>query len=110
MTEFRGIDTGGIKRTSHLAVVTSTENTSATRVYRAGASSYGAAVSASNRHEVHVRAIAAQHDNFEDALPHMVRASGVTGDAARAATKAILANPALKAQAERAYARARINS
>ncbi len=79
--------------------------------YRA-ATGYGAAAAMpENTQDVRsVRAVALQYDRFEDALLPMVLASGVKGDAAVAAAEAILSNPALLAQAEKAYARARISA
>ena len=82
-----------------------------TNVRAAAGTSFGAAVQSANaRRESSVKAIAARYDNFEDALLPMVLASGVSGDAAVATAQAIMSNPALKAQAERAYSRARISA
>lgn len=64
-----------------------------------------------SRHESGVRAVARTYDNFEDALLPMVRASGVSGSReAETVAEAIRNNPALKAQAERAFQRARISA
>ena len=63
-----------------------------------------------SRHENGVRAVARNFDNFEDALLPMVLASGVSGEAPASVADAILGNPALKAQAERAFQRARLNA
>lgn len=63
-----------------------------------------------SRHENGVRAVARNFANFDDALLPMVLASGVSGEAAASVAEAILGNPALKAQAERAFQRARINA
>ena len=57
-----------------------------------------------------MRAVARNYDSFEDALLPMVLASGVSGDAASSVAEAIMGNPALKAQAERAFQRARLNA
>jgi hypothetical protein len=62
-----------------------------------------------SRHEVGVRAVAKHYATFEDALVPMVLASGVSGEAATAVAEAIMSNPSLRAQAERAFQRARIN-
>ena len=53
-----------------------------------------------------VRAVAKNFNNFDDALLPMVLASGVSGEAAASVADAIKGNPALKAQAERAFQRA----
>ena len=63
-----------------------------------------------SRHELGVRAVARDAVNFEDALHDMVRASGVREENAGHVAAAILGNPALKAQAERAFQRARIDA
>lgn len=61
-----------------------------------------------SNHEQGVRAIAKNFANFEEALLPMVLASGVSGEAASSVAAAIRSNPALLAQAERAFQRARI--
>lgn len=58
-------------------------------------------------HEAGIRAIAQQFDAFSDALLPMVLASGVSGEAAASVVAAIKGNPALLAQAERAFDKAR---
>ena len=60
-----------------------------------------------SRHEDGVRAVAKNYANFDEALLPMVLASGVSGEAAASVAEAIMGNPALKAQAERAFQRAR---
>ncbi|MCW2955601.1 MAG: hypothetical protein JWO69_470 [Thermoleophilia bacterium] len=62
-----------------------------------------------SRHELDVRAVAQQFPDFESALLPMVEASGVFGDAALTIAKAIMNTPALKAQAERAFQRSRLD-
>lgn len=61
-------------------------------------------------HEQGIRAVARQHPSFEAALVDMVRASGVSPSNADSVARAILGNPALKAQAERAFQRARLDA
>ena len=58
-------------------------------------------------HEAGIRAIAQQFTAFHEALLPMVLASGVSGEAAASVVKAIQGNPALLAQAERAFDKAR---
>lgn len=129
--EYGSINFGGDARRAHLALVEggasiSTNDTSAATgaigtnpVLRAAASTARAAATGytaasgeapRSRHESGVRAIARNYSSFEDALLPMVLASGVAGDAAASVAEAILGNPALKAQAERAFQRARINA
>ncbi len=132
MADFGGINFGGDARRAHLALVEggastiSTNSTSAaTRALGADpvlrtavattprvSTGYGASTieSPRSRHESGVRAVARNFDNFDDALLPMVLASGVSGEAAASVTEAILGNPALKAQAERAFQRARLNA
>jgi hypothetical protein len=76
------------------------------------ATGYGASTieTPRSRHESGVRAVARNFDNFDDALLPMVLASGVSGEAAASVAEAILGNPALKAQAERAFQRARLSA
>lgn len=69
----------------------------------------GGAEGTRSRHEQGVRVIARNYDSFEDALVPMVLASGVSGEAASAVAAAIRNNPALRAQAERAFQRARMD-
>lgn len=130
MADHGGINFGGdARRAAHLALVQggnsiSTNSTSAaTRTLGADpvgriaplaprlsvATSYAAtAVEAPrSRHEQGVRAVARNFENFEDALLPMVLASGVSGEAATSVAEAIKGNPALKAQAEVAFQRAR---
>lgn len=132
---YDSINFGGDARRAHLALVEgggsiSTNSTSAaTRaigadpVLRAATAqpprpAYGAPTGYAgnsveaprSRHEAGVRAVAANYDNFEDALLPMVLASGVSGEAASSVAEAIMGNPALKAQAERAFQRARLHS
>jgi hypothetical protein len=129
---YDSINFGGDARRAHLALVEggasiSTNSTSAaTRaigtdpVLRASAPApaFGAPTAyATNsvegprsRHEAGVRAVAANYENFEDALLPMVLASGVSGEAASSVAEAIMGNPALRAQAERAFQRARLHS
>ena len=73
---------------------------------------YGSATvdGARSRHETGVRAVAKSYDDFESALLPMVLASGVTGEAAVAVAEAIASNDQLRAQAERAFQRARLES
>jgi hypothetical protein len=130
MADFGSINFGGDARRAHLALVEggasiSTNSTSAaTRALGAdpvvrpiastprGVTGYGARVSETprSRHENGVRAVARNFDNFTDALLPMVLASGVSGEAAASVAEAIMGNPALKAQAERAFQRARLNA
>jgi hypothetical protein len=130
---YDSINFGGDARRAHLALVEgggsiSTNSTSAAtraigadpvlRVAQPTAPAYGAPTGyAANsvegprsRHEAGVRAVAANYDNFEDALLPMVLASGVSGEAASSVAEAIMGNPALKAQAERAFQRARLHT
>jgi hypothetical protein len=125
-TGFGGIQQGdGASRTGHLALVggnAATTNTTsiegATTVdpaARMRAASTGTRIGAGvqverSRHEDGVRAVAAKYDNFEEALLPMVLASGVSGEAAVAVAEAIKGNPALTAQAERAFFRARVSA
>ena len=131
MSDFNSINFGGDARRAHLALVEggasiSTNATSATtramgtdpvsgfaaaqvRQASTGFSS-GGVESTRSRHEVGVRAVAQNYASFDDALLPMVLASGVSGEAAASVAEAILGNPALKAQAERAFQRARINA
>lgn len=108
-------------RRSHLAVVQGTGPAAAeasnvdpaTRMRAAaqGSTGYHAAASTGrSRHEEGVRAVALRYDNFADALLPMVLASGVSGESAVAVAEAIKANPALTAQAERAFQRARLSA
>jgi hypothetical protein len=131
MADFGGINFGGDARRAHLALVQgggsiSTNSTSdATRVLgtspvaRVAAPQVQAARTefrgviredVRSRHEDGVRAVARNFDNFDDALLPMVLASGVSGEAAASVAEAILGNPALKAQAERAFQRARLSA
>lgn len=127
---YDSINFGGDARRAHLALVEggasiSTNSTNAaTRaigtdpVLRVAsqqpqaATAYAAAAveAPRSRHEAGVRAVAGNYDNFEDALLPMVLASGVSGEAAASVAEAIMGNPALKAQAERAFQRARLHS
>ncbi|MCW2960417.1 MAG: hypothetical protein JWM90_804 [Thermoleophilia bacterium] len=128
MTHFGGFNSNGDARRAHLALVggTGTDLTSASReaaavlrpvanVHRANSAmtAYGAASGLEaprSRHESGVRAVARDSADFESALLPMVLASGVSGESATAIRNAILNNPALKAEAERAFQRARIES
>jgi len=130
MADHGGINFGGdARRAAHLALVQggssiSTNATSAaTRTLGTApvaglapvaprlsvATSYRATTAEAprSRHEQNVRAVARNFDNFDDALEHMVRASGVSREAAASVAEAIKGNPALKAQAEVAFQRAR---
>lgn len=131
MADF-GFNFGGEARRAHLALVDggasiSTNSTSAaTRAIGSNpigrvtpapatgspATAYGAASveTPRSRHEGGVRAVARNYDNFSDALLPMVLASGVSGEAAASVAEAIMGNPALRAQAERAFQRARLNA
>jgi hypothetical protein len=131
MTNFGSYGYGGDARRAHLALVEggasiSTNATSAA-THALGttalqgvaprppagraATAYGSSVEAPrSRHETGVRAVAKNYDSFEDALLPMVLASGVSGEAASSVAEAIMGNPALKAQAERAFQRARLNA
>lgn len=131
MADFGGINFGGDARRAHLALVEggasiSTNATSAasraigsdpvtrvnpTSIGRAAATGYSAAAGEAPRskQDAGVRAVARNYSQFEDALLPMVLASGVAGEAAATVAEAIMGNPALKAQAERAFQRARIN-
>ncbi|MCW2950273.1 MAG: hypothetical protein JWN41_1286, partial [Thermoleophilia bacterium] len=60
-----------------------------------------------SRHEAGIRAVAQQFDEFHEALLPMVLASGVAGVAAASIVEAIMSNPVLKAQAQRAFDKAR---
>ena len=128
--EYGSINFGGDARRAHLALVEggasiSTNSTSAAtrsigadpvlRVATPPQGAFGAPTAYASsveaprsRHESGVRAVAANYENFEDALLPMVLASGVSGEAAASVAEAIMGNPALKAQAERAFARARM--
>jgi hypothetical protein len=105
-------------KVGHLAVVetaaavSTTSNTTTTRTRASGGASFGAPIerAAGARHAAGVRAIATQYPNFEEALLPMVLASGVGGDAAVAVADAIMNNPNLRAQAERAFQRARLTA
>lgn len=132
MADFGNINFGGEARQAHLALVEggagiTTRATSAAtraigstsiasieqpRIDRRIATGYAAASveGPRSRHETGVRAVARNYDSFEDALLPMVLASGVSGDAASSVAEAIMGNPALKAQAERAFQRARLNA
>lgn len=131
MSDFNGINFGGDARRAHLALVEggssiSTNATSAAtraigtrpvlrtaeRPAQQAATGYGTAriEGTRSRHEVGVRAVAQNYASFDDALLPMVLASGVSGEAAASVAEAIMGNPALKAQAERAFQRARINA
>ena len=117
---------GGEARRAHLALVqggagaNTTDATSAATAVRsvarpqqrdAAQTRYAAMGEAPrSRHESGVRAVAQNFANFEDALLPMVLASGVSGEAAASVAEAIKGNPALKAQAERAFQRARLNA
>lgn len=131
MADF-GFNLGGEARRAHLALVEggasiSTNATSAatraigstpvgqvtpTAPSASPATAYGAAAveSPRSRHEGGVRAVARNYENFEDALLPMVLASGVSGEAAASVAEAIKGNPALRAQAERAFQRARLSA
>lgn len=123
MADF-GFKLGGEARRAHLALVdggaTSVNTTTARAAAsiesptgsRGAATAYGAATveAPRNRHETGVRAIAGNYATFEDALLPMVLASGVSGEAAASVAEAIMGNPALKAQAERAFQRARLDA
>jgi len=133
MANFTGIGHGGGEaRRAHLALVDGGASLSTQAAARAASSAVGrptvvqaeaptarAAATAyssrptleapRSRHESGVRAVAKNYDNFADALLPMVLASGVSGEAATSVADAILSNPALKAQAERAFQRARIS-
>lgn len=133
MADFGGINFGGDARRAHLALVQggssiSTNSTSAatralgsdpvTRVQqpsslgRTAATGYAAASAEAprSRHESGVRAVARNYASFDEALLPMVLASGVSGEAAASVAEAIMGNPALKAQAERAFQRARLSA
>ena len=133
MADFGSINFGGDAGRSHLALVEgganiSTNATSAatrtigtdpigrmpqvTSLGARAATGYAAATGEAprSRHESGVRAVARNYANFDDALLPMVLASGVSGDAAAAVADAIKGNPALRAQAERAFQRARLNA
>ena len=130
---YDSINFGGDARRAHLALVEgggsiSTNSTSAatraigadpvlrvatapTPAFRAPTGYAANSVEAPrSRHEAGVRAVAANYDNFEEALLPMVLASGVSGEAASSVAEAIMGNPALRAQAERAFQRARLHS
>lgn len=55
-----------------------------------------------------VKAAARKHASFDDALLPMVRAAGLSGNAALQAADAIRGNMALRDEAERAYYRSRL--
>jgi hypothetical protein len=61
-------------------------------------------------HEAGIRAVARQFHAFDEALLPMVLASGVSGEAAASVVAAIKSNPALLAQAERAFDKARVTT
>ena len=76
--------------------------------HREAMTSYGAGISApASRYQRSVTAVAARYERFEDAVLPMVLASGVTGDAAIKVAASIMANDALRAQAEAAHQQAR---
>jgi hypothetical protein len=123
MNQFGGISSGDARR-AHLALVTGTsvgadrtnESVLAARgrtpdlratTYSAARHGVSSLEGVRSRHERGVRAVASAYATFEDALLPMVLASGVSGESAPAVRDAILGNPALRAQAQRAYARAR---
>ena len=120
MNDFGQINFGHARR-AHLALVEggasiSTNATGSARAVaptppRAAATGFAAASieAPRSRHESGVRAVARTYDNFDDALLPMVLASGVSGEAATSVAEAIKGNPALKAQAERAFNRARLD-
>jgi hypothetical protein len=133
MADFGSINFGGEARRAHLALVEggasiSTNATGAatrslgtdpvgriqaarpTGSTRPTAFTAAAGEAPRSRHETGVRAVARNYESFEDALLPMVLASGVSGEAAASVAEAIMGNPALKAQAERAFQRARINA
>lgn len=118
---------GGDARRAHLALVqgglsttpSATQGVEATprasAATRAHLASTGYAAQATgsvprSRHESGVRAVARAHESFEDALLPMVLASGVSRDAAATVAATIMASPALRAQAERAFARSRMGA
>lgn len=128
--EYGSINFGGDARRAHLALVEggasiSTNATSAaTRAIgadpvlrprdtaRVAGTAYaaGSIEAPRSRHESGVRAVARNYSSFEDALLPMVLASGVSGESAASVAEAIMGNPALRAQAERAFQRARISA
>lgn len=116
LNNFGGIDSTNGARGGHLALVVDNNRTdgvgSATfGGARLATTSYvrgGGAEGVRGRQQMTVGAVARSHDDFESALPAMVRASGVSARAADAVTNAILNNSTLRAQAERAFRAARV--
>lgn len=112
-SNIRNIDTAGTTNgAGRIATTVASEGagTVTSLRQRSESTTFGAAVTAADRHDAGVRAVAARYGSFEDALLPMVLASGVSGDAAIAVAEAIQANPALRAQAERAFQRAQLSS
>ena len=130
MNNFGDINAAGHARRAHLALVNGSGATpdagtaraalgadpvvrpvatSQTRAATSYAAQGGGVEGTRSRHEQGVRVIARNYANFEDALVPMVLASGVSGEAASAVAGAIRNNPALRAQAERAFQRARMD-
>jgi hypothetical protein len=98
---------------AHLSVVGGNNDTTIgrSRAVRAAIAStrFGSTIETpAQRSEASVRAIATEYATFEEALLPMVLASGVTGEAAVAVAAAVEANPVLRAQAERAWQKARM--
>jgi hypothetical protein len=126
MSYFGGINSGDARR-AHLALVGGTD-VNATSSREGAASVQSSAPSAArtqaaitaysnrpveqprSRFENGIRAVAKTYSEFEDALLPMVLASGVSGESATAVRDAILGNPALRAQAERAFQRSRMDA
>lgn len=131
MTNFGSINHSGVDaRRAHLALIEGGAQASSAGTTRAATEALGTApvlqvAAATTRsaaatayarttaegprssHEKGIRAVARQFDHFEQALLPMVLASGVSGEAAGSVVAAIQNNPALKAQAERAFQQAR---
>ena len=128
MTYFGGINSNGDARRAHLALIGGTDVSAASSREAAATVQTEAVKSPSaqtlaatdsprpafeqprSRFENSVRAVARTYSEFEDALLPMVLASGVSGESATAVRDAILGNPALRAQAERAFQRSQMES
>lgn len=122
MTNFGGTNyTSSTQSRAHLAVinggksvsadapVTATDALSMRSVTTNYVSSRTDIEGARSRTELGVRSVARAYENFDDALLPMIHASGVKGESAAIVVEAIRKNPTLRAQAERAFQRARID-
>lgn len=116
---------GTVGAGAHLSVVTSANNfsdgdsgrhsdTTGVQPYRTTGVSYGAAVSGFRRQRelADVRSVALRYDTFEEAVLPMVLASdrSLSGEVAVRVADAVMGNERLRAQAERAYHKARLSA